>query len=118
MQPVPRYPDHPGFKRDGTSRDAADAMFGRALTLKTKVLLLITEEPRTADECAALLGETVLAIRPRLSELVKDGLIHDSGERRENTSGLKAKVMAAGAMRQRPTTTTTTTETTITGAAA
>lgn len=100
------YPDVPGFKRHGTSEDAAFGMRDRAPTLKTQVLVLLTNAPRTADECAEELGKTVLAIRPRLSELNKLGLIYDTGYTRENISGVQATVWAAGDP-PRPTTSTT-----------
>lgn len=103
MRAALAYPDVPGAKRDGTSTDAAFDMRPRAPTLRTRVLILLAQGPKTADECAACLDKTVLAIRPRLSELVKQGLIHDTGETRENISGVRATVWAAGEMRQRPT---------------
>jgi predicted ArsR family transcriptional regulator len=46
----------------------------------------------TADEAASELGESILAIRPRLSELVALGKIEDSGLRRKNASGMTATV--------------------------
>lgn len=44
----------------------------------------------TADEIAEIVGETVLAIRPRLSELKKLGKIEPTGERGKNASGQSA----------------------------
>ena len=46
----------------------------------------------TADEIAAKLGQSVLAVRPRVSELFHAGLIEKTGERRPNASGLNAYV--------------------------
>lgn len=92
------YPLNPGFKRRGTSSDAARAISKRAPSLKEKafsVLLLAMAQGRTgatADEVARELGETEFSIRPRLSELVKAGLIEDSGITHKNTSGHSATV--------------------------
>jgi predicted HTH transcriptional regulator len=89
------YPATPGFKAQGTSRAAAEAMKPRAPTLRDQVLSLLKGAALTADECAALLDKTVLAIRPRLSELVKLELIHDTGRTRKNASGVNAAVWRA-----------------------
>ena len=47
----------------------------------------------TADEVARALGETVLAIRPRITELKKAGAFVCSGGKRPNISGVSADVM-------------------------
>lgn len=47
--------------------------------------------PATADEIATKLGESVLAMRPRLTELFKSGAITWSGKR-PNRSGRLARV--------------------------
>ena len=61
----------------------------RALVLE---LLAATPCGLTADEIAVKFGESVLAVRPRVSELFHAGLIEKTGERRPNTSGLNAHV--------------------------
>ena len=87
------YPHHPGAKVGGTSQDAADAIAEPAPTLRAQVLALFHRESQfTTDEAAAKLGLTVLAVRPRFSELRKLGLIEDSGKRRQNDSGRPANV--------------------------
>ena len=93
------YNGSPGFKEPTTSREAAEAMKVRAVTLRAGVMQCLKANPAglTADECAAMMGETVLAVRPRLSELsrpTKDrlALIIPTGTKRENASGLMAKV--------------------------
>lgn len=88
------YPHAPGFKEPTTSRDAASAMKGRANKLREVVFTAIADAPDglTADEVASLIGETVLAVRPRVSELAKADRIAPTGERRKNASGLKARV--------------------------
>jgi predicted ArsR family transcriptional regulator len=62
--------------------------------LRARVLELLAATPAgfTADEIAAKLGESVLAVRPRVSELFHAGLIEKTGERRANASGLQAHV--------------------------
>ena len=61
----------------------------RALALE---LLAATPAGLSADEIAAKLEESVLAVRPRVSELFHAGLIEKTGERRRNASGLHAHV--------------------------
>lgn len=87
-----RYPDAPGFKAAGTSEEAASAISGRAATLRGECLRLLKRRSMTADEAAELMHESVLAIRPRFSELRVAGDIIDSGERRRNSSGRRAVV--------------------------
>jgi hypothetical protein len=92
--PAP-YPESPGYKREGPSKDAAQKTAGRAGELRGRVL---TEIERagflgiTADEVAAKLNETVLSVRPRLSELRSAEKIEPTGERRPNASGMTATV--------------------------
>lgn len=92
-----KYPDAPGYKADGPSKDAAVAETSRAAILRTQVVTAYHEAKAhelTADECAAALGESVLSIRPRVSELVKRDppVLEDSGRRRANASGHGATV--------------------------
>ena len=70
--------------------------------LRTLALQMLAATPAglTADEIAVRLGESVLAVRPRVSELFHAGLIEKTGARRFNASGLRAHVWkktAAGA---------------------
>lgn len=69
----------------------------RAATLRTHCRKLFADGAKlTADECALKLGESILAVRPRVSELAKKyGFLKDSGERRSNDSGRKAIVWQA-----------------------
>ena len=86
-----RYPSAPGHRDTDTSREAASDMASRVTGLRLAVLGALDQD-RTADECAAVLGESVLAIRPRLTELKRLGRITDTGERRPNASGKRAIV--------------------------
>ncbi len=89
---ISNYPLLPGYKEASTSKEAAESMASRAGRLKVMVLAALTRSPMTPDECADTLGESVLSIRPRFSELNRIGKIRDIGERRINASGKKAKV--------------------------
>lgn len=89
------YPESPGFKKTGTSSDAARAIGTHSKKLREDVLAEFAKAAPaglTADEVAGRLGKRVLAIRPRVSELGKLEKIVRTGERRANESGLKADV--------------------------
>jgi predicted ArsR family transcriptional regulator len=78
------------------------AQSGRIERLRRLALAALAAAPGglTADEIAAALDESVLAVRPRVSELFHAGLIEKTGDRRPNASGLCAHVWkkaAAGA---------------------
>lgn len=88
------YPATPGYKVAGPSKDAAIAMIPTAGTLRYRVFSAIEKSQNglTTDECADRLGETVLSVRPRFTELASGGWIEDSGKRRKNASGRSATV--------------------------
>ena len=89
------YPNIPGAKRTGTSKLAADSMRKRAPTLRDLVLQNLQFLPMTADQVAMALGQSILSIRPRLSELLRLGKIVETSERRHNQSGKLATVWRA-----------------------
>jgi hypothetical protein len=91
---APRYPHSPGFRDQDTSLKAAEATLPRAQLLRDRVLVQLRRGNFTADECAARMGESILSVRPRFTELKKLGLIRDTGDRRSNESGQTAKVWA------------------------
>ena len=98
MLPEYGYPDSPGFKeKGGTSEEAAATVAKDLVKLRERVLDVIWFSPCTADEVAAALGMSVLAIRPRVSELRKLGKIVRQGGRRLNASGIPAWVWRATA---------------------
>jgi predicted ArsR family transcriptional regulator len=66
-----------------------------APTLRAKALEVLRSEAMTADEIAGRLNRSVLAIRPRVTELFKMGKIEDTGQRRANASGRRAVVWRA-----------------------
>ena len=79
-------------------REAHEVIQARADTLRAAVLAALDRAPMTADEVAAAIGESVLAIRPRVAELHQAGAIYNTSERRPNLSGRLATVWA---MKQR-----------------
>ena len=91
------YPEAPGHKSSGTSKVAASETKSRAATLRERALEILKLCPAglTADEVAEIMGESILSIRPRISELAALGRVEKSGERRENASGLNAWVWQA-----------------------
>lgn len=64
------------------------------------VRVLQERGPMTADEVAGALGQSVLAIRPRVTELQQDrfgAVVVRTGERRLNASGRPAAVVRTAA---------------------
>lgn len=92
--PAP-YSKSPGFKDRTTSREAARRMFPRADNLRERVMAELAAAPAglTADEIAARLQATVLAVRPRVTELKEQGRIERTTDRRKNASGMNAWVL-------------------------
>ena len=79
-----------------TSEDAAESQASRAEQLRERALTAYRDAGQrglTADECARVIGATVLAVRPRVTELRQLGWITRTGERRQNDSGLGASVL-------------------------
>ena len=90
------YPIHPGAKeRGGTSEQAAEEVAAVASNLRQAVVQVLSEVGEaTADEIAEHLHESVLAIRPRCSELVAMGRVQKLARTRSNRSGKQARVLA------------------------
>ena len=87
------YPNSCGYKRPGTSEEAAASMRLASGPLRMACLAcLLDRRGMTADEIAVEIGEDRLAVRPRLTELQALGLVKDSGDRRKNDSGRRAIV--------------------------
>ena len=81
-----------------TSRQAAEHVASRAELLRDRCAQRVRQAGAaglTADEAADALGESVLSIRPRFTELLRLAKIKDSGQRRRNDSGRSAKVWVA-----------------------
>ena len=98
-----RYPSHAGYKAAGTSQEAAQAIegSGAAARLRTAVLGFYARQSGTPDECAAALGESILSIRPRCSELCSQGRLYRTGERRRSSEGRAQNVLAMSPARER-----------------
>lgn len=94
LPPDQTYPNSPGFKVSGPSEDAAKSMAGSAAKLRATVLAQIAACPSgaTADEIAQQLNVSILSVRPRVSELKRNGQIEPTGARRRNASGMSASV--------------------------
>jgi predicted ArsR family transcriptional regulator len=92
------YPHDSGWKESTTSKDAAEAIAGHAKTVRARVLAFLTKRypaSFSADEIAADLGESILTVRPRVSELRRSELIEPGAERRVNRSGMRARCWRA-----------------------
>jgi len=89
------YPQSPSVGVQPTSREAAEHIAPRVQTLRDRAFKLLPERCSTADELAEAMNETILAVRPRVAEIVVKGEAYDSGVRRRNSSGRSAIVWRA-----------------------
>ncbi len=92
------YPLGPGYKDPETSHLAAQRIAPCVGSLQEQCLHALkghATDGATADEVADELGRSILSIRPRFSELLRQGLIVSAGSRRPNQSGCMAKVWRA-----------------------
>lgn len=89
------YPNKPGAKARETSFEAAHAIKPAADRLRRLTLDALRQRPMTADEVAAYLGIDKGSIRPRVTELGKQGKVVETGLRRANASGRSAMVWRA-----------------------
>ena len=78
----------PAFGKTDTSREAAIKLMPHLPKMRALVYSAY-DEPRTTSEAAEFLNIRSLSARPRTSELLRQGLIEDSGERRTNQWGNK-----------------------------
>ena len=81
---------------DETRREALESIQPRLTRLQRAVVRAFESrmlEEETADGIAKWLGISILSIRPRVTELLKAGLLEETGERRPNTSGRMAAVV-------------------------
>jgi hypothetical protein len=92
------YPDSPGFTSRGTSSLAAGRIAPHDEALRDRVFAFLKANypaPFTADEVADRLGESLLSVRPPLSELRRSELIEPTAERRANRSRMLARCWRA-----------------------
>ena len=90
------YPYHPGSKGPETSAEAADdiaSISGHLRKLTTRSYTEVGEDGLTAEETANRVGYPRVSIQPRISELVRLGVLRDSGRRRVNASSGKRAVV-------------------------
>lgn len=87
-----KYPNTPGYKRTGTSRQAALSMAKVAHVLKAQVLKVLRRKNCTTDEAAKSMHKDILSVRPRFSELYRARRIQKTKKRRPNRSGKLAIV--------------------------
>jgi len=88
------YPYSAGHKEDGTSKAAAELIDAGTKTIRKQVFDIIANKGNygaTADEVADLLNLSQFTVRPRVTELYKQGKITRAGKRK-NKSGLNAYV--------------------------
>jgi len=88
------YPHAPGFKARSTAKAAAEAMAPKAQSLRARVFDALKEKADTPEGVAARIGEPVMNVRPRCSELAARNMIADTGQRREAMGGRQAIVWA------------------------
>lgn len=84
------YPNHPGFKVVGPSKQAAEKVEPKSKIIRDKIVEILKQHHRiglTADELAFLLDASVLSVRPRVTELLRMNILEDSGGRRKNEMG-------------------------------
>ena len=70
------YPESPGWKSAGASKEAARSITSHAKTVRDRVHCFLKDRyPSTfsADQIADNLGESILTVRPRVSELSRNG---------------------------------------------
>lgn len=92
------YPYAPGHRNVDTSIAAAVALapkLGRLQQMAWEAIRDAGQHGLTADELAALLRMDRWSIQPRTTELKRQGLIRDSGQRRKNATGKMAIVWIA-----------------------
>lgn len=87
------YHETIGYQSTETSFNAAVRAAVNARNVRDRVAAVLAERgPMTADEIAAVLGLSILTVRPRVTDLNKAGRIEDTGARRQTGSGNAAIV--------------------------
>lgn len=98
VERLPLFESLPYAPGSATSREAAERTYLEAAIQRRKVLAAYRaagDAGLTPDEAASLLGISVLACRPRCTELKDSGFLELAGQRRKNASGLSANVLRA-----------------------
>lgn len=93
------FPGHHAGEESETSYNAAKDIAPRTPVLRQRVLASLREKgPASSTLLAKRLGEPFDSIQPRTSELRRDGLIEDSGERSPTQYGKPSIVWRAVAL--------------------
>ena len=86
------YPHTPGFKDNGTGKEAALAYAPKAGSRRGQVLAGLDRGPATAEQIAKLIDLHWYLTRPRLSELKALGLVIETGDRGAGALGGRVNV--------------------------
>lgn len=89
------FPAAPGYSNDSTSKAAAKSMQPHMGRIQQQVFDRIKAVPSTAREVEDALGLRTQTVTARIRELVLDGKVRDSGEKRLTDSNRKAIVWKA-----------------------
>lgn len=85
--------DYPrSYKGGDTRREAYEAATVLAADVRERCLSALEDAALTADEVAERTGDSILTIRPRMTELKQQGRIVKTPLRRRNKSGKSATV--------------------------
>ncbi len=93
-----RYPDIPGAKGEGITRETSEAA-ADAIAPSVKMLQSVAMRSlallgsATVLECVAITPYPRESLQPRFSELRAMGLVEPTGDRRRNPSGKSAAVL-------------------------
>lgn len=82
-----QYPYQAGYKARSTSKEAADKInmrYPRLMFEIEDVYKFGDNLTYTADEVAEQLQKNLISVRARITELTKQTVLRDSGERRKN----------------------------------
>ena len=82
-----QYPYQAGYKARSTSKEAADKINMRYPRLMFEIedqFKFGNQMTYTADEVAEQLQKNLISVRARITELSKQTVLRDSGERRKN----------------------------------
>ena len=82
-----QYPYQAGYKARSTSKEAADKINMRYPRLMFEIedqFKFGNQMTYTADEVAEQLKKNLISVRARITELSKQTVLRDSGERRKN----------------------------------
>ncbi|MDP1583936.1 MAG: winged helix-turn-helix domain-containing protein [Bradyrhizobium sp.] len=93
------YPDSPGTKAGSpeTAFKAADRIAGIASSHRDMILAALQAEPSglCSEEIGKRVGLTQYAVRPRISELYRDGKVKRTEDRTKNAGGNSVMIWRA-----------------------